>query len=100
MASSEQRDLAPLPVYEMMRRLGIEVAGGVIPRHGLTFACAVRTCRQCSGRMSCRKWLEDASPALSLAPGFCPNADLLFQLMLDVPAMGPARASRATAATI
>jgi hypothetical protein len=45
MFSSEKCDLREADVYKMMEHLGIEVGGGVIPRFGLMYASAVRTCR-------------------------------------------------------
>jgi len=100
MGMSERSDLAPLAVYEMMRHLGIDTAGGVIPRYGLAFACAARTCRGCAEAKNCRKWLQSASPTQSLAPRFCPNADLLLQLTLDGPNTDPSRPSSAAAPAI
>lgn len=79
----------PLPVHEMMRRLGIESAGGVIPQYGLAFSCVERNCRDCQDPERCRKWLGDASLTMRLAPDFCPNAGLLLPLMLDGPVTEP-----------
>ena len=82
MCSSEKRDLHDANVYEMMEHLGIEVGAGVVPRIGLMYASAVRTCHKCESIDACTKWLGAAS-LTSVAPDFCPNADIFFELMVD-----------------
>jgi hypothetical protein len=65
----------------MMERLGIEVGGGIFPRHSLTYAAARQRCEQCQA--ACREWLETAPETLNFAPKFCPNGDILFELQFD-----------------
>lgn len=78
MAAKEE----PLLVGEMMRRLGIEPAGGVLPQYALRYAAARRTCENCADKPACRRWLA-AHEAAAFAPPFCPNGDTLFELKFD-----------------
>jgi hypothetical protein len=73
----------PAPVYEIMDRLGIDVAGGALPQFGLLFSCALRTCQHCRHGIECRDWLRGAPKVLDVAPAFCPIADIMFQLQYD-----------------
>lgn len=84
MASFNQGNCPP-NVYKMMERLGIERGGGVLPRLGLVYASAVRTCHQCERSDVCHEWLKVASTAFNVPPKFCPNADLFTQLAFDQP---------------
>ncbi len=82
---SSDRYYRPTNVYEMMEHLGLESAGGVLPRLGLFYASAVRTCHQCERSDACHEWLKVASTSLHVPPKFCPNADLLSELVFDQP---------------
>jgi len=82
MCSSDESDLRGANVYKMMEQLGIEVGGGVIPRFGLMYASAARTCRKCESVEACTKWLGTGA-ATSIAPDFCPNADIFFELACE-----------------
>jgi len=82
MYSSEKSDLREANVYRMMEHLGIELGGGVIPRFGLLYASAVRRCQKCESVHACSKWLGAASSTL-VAPDFCPNADIFFELVFE-----------------
>jgi len=82
---SFDRCYRPTNVYEMMERLGLESAAGVVPRLGLFYASAVRTCHQCERSDACHDWLKVASTTLHVPPKFCPNADLLSELVFDQP---------------
>jgi Family of unknown function (DUF6455) len=82
MCSSEARDLRDVNVYKMMEHLGIELGGGVIPRFGLMYASAVRSCEKCRSVHACTEWLETAS-STSFAPKFCPNAGIFFELVFE-----------------
>jgi len=75
-------------ICEMMQRLGIEPGGGVIPHLALSYATAFRRCKMCGTREACRKWLDCTSASNGLAPRFCPNADIFFELRLEAPASG------------
>lgn len=82
MGSFQECDLHHTNVYKMMKHLGIELGGGVIPRFGLMYASAVRTCQKCESVHACTKWLG-AAPSISVAPEFCPNADIFFELVFE-----------------
>jgi len=84
MASADKCDYKPPCIYEMMERLGIEVGGGILPRHSLTYATAFHRCAQCQTPDTCREWLKSAPEALNFAPKFCPNGDILFELQFDL----------------
>jgi len=73
----------------MMERLGIEPGGGVAPHLGphlgLRYATALRHCETCLSKEVCRDWLTSAPASIALAPSFCPNADIFFELQVDQP---------------
>jgi hypothetical protein len=71
-----------LLIGEMMNRLGIEPAGGVLPQYALRYAAAERQCEACGSKSACRKWLH-AHEVARLAPPFCPNGDTFFELQFD-----------------
>jgi hypothetical protein len=75
-------DVRELEVYRMLERLGIELGAGVIPRYGLIYVSAVRTCRACGSARACAAWLETA-PGTCIAPDFCSNADIFLELKLE-----------------
>jgi hypothetical protein len=70
-------------IYEMMARLGIEPAAGVLPRFSLRYATALSRCENCHSKKACRDWLDYAPTMVNFAPDFCRNADLLFELQFD-----------------
>jgi hypothetical protein len=70
-------------VEKMMERLGIDPGFRVVPRFGLLFACALRNCSACIARQACADWLAQAHDIPLSPPGFCPNADLLSELLCD-----------------
>jgi Family of unknown function (DUF6455) len=72
----------PLLIFEMMNRLGIEPAGGVLPQYALRYMAARRSCEACAAKPSCRLWL-DAHEVAPFAPHFCPSGDTLFELQFD-----------------
>ncbi len=74
-------------VDTMMERLGIDSGCRVAPRFGLAFCCALRTCRACTARAACAEWLAKGPEARFGPPKFCPNNDLLWELLCD-PAIG------------
>jgi hypothetical protein len=75
-------------IFEMMRRLGIEPAGGVLPQFSLSYATAFHVCDACPSKHACRDWLDHMPGSVSFAPRFCPNTDLLFELQLALPCAG------------
>jgi len=88
MASAHESDHNAMCIGEMMRRLGIEPGGGIVPRLGLAYAAAFRRCEQCLTPDACREWLKEAPQALNMAPKFCANADIFFELQFDQPGPG------------
>jgi hypothetical protein len=82
MGSSAERATAP-SIDNMMERLGIDAGFRVVPRFGLLFACALRNCTSCNARAACTDWLVQDHHTRFGAPGFCPNADLLSELLCD-----------------
>jgi hypothetical protein len=72
-------------VCEMMECLGIEPGGGVASHLGLRYATALRHCETCLSKEVCRDWLASAPASIALAPSFCPNADIFFELQVDQP---------------
>jgi hypothetical protein len=73
---------------EMMERLGLDPAEGVVPHFSLSYATALRRCAACPSRQACGAWLDRMPASVSSAPHFCPNADILFELQFDH--LGPA----------
>ena len=70
-------------VLEMMRRLGLDPAEGVVPHFSLSYLTAMHRCAACLAKGECREWLERTPGAVSVPPGFCPNADIFFELQFD-----------------
>ena len=75
----------PIHLYEMMARLGIEPDGSILPRFSLRYATAIQRCEACPYKEACRNWLDQEPVLVSLAPHFCPDADILFELQFDQP---------------
>jgi len=78
---------AAVNIGRMMERLGIDPAYGVLPSYGVIFSSAWRTCRRCAASAECTKWLAETRASAVGPPRFCPNADLLWELLCD-PAVG------------
>jgi hypothetical protein len=76
-------------IYEMMKRLGIEPSACEAPRLSLQQTTAVRRCEACRCKKACQDWLDYAPAMVNFAPGFCVNAEILFELQCDQP--GPRR---------
>jgi hypothetical protein len=70
----------------MMERLGVEPAGGVVPRWSLSYATALHRCQACLSKQDCQAWLASTPSSVSFAPRFCPIADILFELQVEQPA--------------
>jgi hypothetical protein len=79
------RERQPIYIREMMRRLGIEPGGGVAPHLGLRCATALHPYESCLSKEACRNWLASAPASIALAPRFCANADIFFELQVDQP---------------
>ena len=84
----------PIQLYEMMTRLGIEPCRSNLPRLSLRYATAIHRCEACPCKKACREWLDSAPTMTSLAPHFCPDADILFELQFDQPGLSFASASK------
>jgi hypothetical protein len=72
----------------MLATLGIDLGPGDLARLELRYPTAFRRCQACDAKGACAEWL-DHSAAINLAPRFCANADILFELQCDRP--GPRR---------
>jgi Family of unknown function (DUF6455) len=83
MTAPAMHEHRPIQVHEMMARLGIEPSESVVPRLSLLHATAVHRCEACSNKQACRDWLDRMPAFVSLAPHFCPDADILFELRFD-----------------
>ena len=77
------RGREPTYICEMMKHLGIDPGGGVVPHHSLSYITAFRRCGACPAKQACRAWLSSAPLRVMFAPQFCPNADILFELDVD-----------------
>ncbi len=87
--------MSPLPkcensvlLHEMMASLGIDLGPDVLARLELRYPTAFRRCQACPAKGACLKWLDRGAKP-NLAPRFCENADILFELQCDQP--GPRR---------
>lgn len=78
-------DYQPTYIREMMERLGLDPATGVLAYSELTFLTALHRCQNCPSKAECRTWLDSMPMSVSFAPTFCPNADLFFELQVDQP---------------
>jgi len=88
MGTSAVHEHPPIQLYEMMTRLGIEPSGSVLPRLSLRYATAFQRCEACCYKKACRNWLDNRPATISLAPHFCPDSDILFELQFDQPGSG------------
>ncbi len=79
------RDQKPTYVGEMLERLGVDPATGVLTNCELTFLTALHRCQNCPSKAACRAWLDSVPMSVSFAPKFCPNSDLFFELQFDQP---------------
>jgi hypothetical protein len=80
-----QRERQPIFLVEMMECLGIEPAGGVVPRLTLSYATAFHRCEVYPSRQACRDWLDSMPKSVAFGPRFRPNADILFELQVSQP---------------
>jgi Family of unknown function (DUF6455) len=85
MAALTARELCPNHMGRMMQRLGIEPGGGVVPHLSLSYITAFHRCEACPSKQACRDWLDSLPASLLLAPRFCSNADIFFELQVDQP---------------
>lgn len=70
-------------MLEMMERLRIEPEGGAIARLGISYATAFHRCETCPCKDDCRDWIDRTPASAFLAPRFCPNTDVFFELQFD-----------------
>ena len=85
MAALTAGELSRNHTVRMMQRLGIEPGGGVVPHLSLSYIAAFHGCEVCPYKQACREWLDSAPASALLAPQFCPNADIFFELQVDQP---------------
>jgi Family of unknown function (DUF6455) len=74
---------------EMMEHLGLDPAEGAVAPFSLSYITAFHRCEACPATKACREWLERMPAAVSLAPRFCPNADVFFEMQFDHPGRSP-----------
>lgn len=75
-------------LHEMMTSLGIDLGPGDLARLELRYPTAFRRCQACAAKGACVERLDHAA-TINVAPRFCANADILFELQCDQP--GPRR---------
>jgi Family of unknown function (DUF6455) len=85
MTTLTSQELHPNQMGRMMRRLGIEPGAGIVPQLSLSYIAAFHRCEACPSKQACRDWLDSAPASVSLAPHFCPNADIFFELQVCQP---------------
>jgi hypothetical protein len=85
MATLTSQELHPNQMGRMMRHLGIEPGAGIVPQLSLSYIAAFHCCEACPSKQACRDWLDTAPASVSLAPHFCPNAGIFFELQVDQP---------------
>ena len=52
-------------------------------RLGLSYTTAFHRCESCICKTECRAWIDKAPASALLAPRFCPNSDIFFELKFD-----------------
>ena len=85
MAALTAGQSCPNHTVRMMQRLGIDPGGGVVPHLSLSHIAAFHRCEACAFKQACREWLDGAPASALVAPPFCPNADIFFELRVDQP---------------
>ena len=87
--------MSPLPtcensvlLHEMMASLGIELGPDDLARLELRYPTAFRRCQACAAKGACARMARSCARD-QLAPRFCENADILFEMQSDQP--GPRR---------
>jgi hypothetical protein len=83
--SDREPDKKPTHMREMLERLGVDPATGVLAHCELTFMTALHRCQNCPSKAACRAWLDSMPMSVAFAPKFCPNSDLFFELQFDQP---------------
>ena len=84
-ASDRKLDQKPTYIREMMERLGIDPACGVLAYSELTYLTALHRCQSCPSKAACRAWLDSMPMSVALPPRSCPNSDLFFEMQVDQP---------------
>ena len=83
MRSSPDNASQRVNFYEVANRLGIEW-DSLAP--GLIHAIGVRRCQKCRQIAKCRAWLDSSMGRRSYPPNWCPNVDLIVEVLYDHPA--------------
>jgi hypothetical protein len=81
MATIDDGRSAEATMVAMLQRLGIDLGACVHPRTDFWLACARRNCRACEAKEECRAALTAAPPAPVIFARFCPNAEILQDLL-------------------
>ncbi len=79
MASFERREPTESNIDMALRRLGVDLGSLPILRYAADYVSADSVCKRCAIGKKCRWLSPSGSPA---APNACPNAKLLFEMML------------------
>jgi hypothetical protein len=83
MASNAPLDSSESNFERMVRIFGVNLGAIAVSPLAGDLIAAAEDCRGCALAASCANWLATGSRAGCFAPAACPNADLLFQLMLE-----------------
>jgi len=81
MATIDDGRPAEATLVKMLQRLDIDPAVCVHPRTDFWLACARRNCRTCQAKDECRGALAASPPAPVAFARFCPNAEILQDLL-------------------
>lgn len=73
-------------IYDMMVRLGIDQDTADPLKLSMWFETGLRRCENCEAKRACQDWLNCVQSAV-VAPSFCVNADILFELRYDQPGL-------------
>jgi hypothetical protein len=79
----------PTRIREMMEHLGVEPGCGARSRLCLSDLTAFHRCENCTAKDVCCEWLANHAKA-RVAPAFCPNVDILFEMRCEQPRVGDA----------
>jgi hypothetical protein len=71
-----------LLLTDVLESLGVDLGNNVVPRLGNILVSACNTCGSCGVLSACRDWIESGANRDS-APDFCPNADILAEVMSE-----------------
>ncbi len=93
MTTPVPRERQPIYLFEMMERLGIDPGAGMVSPLSLSYVTAFHRCEACPSKQTCRDWLDRMPRSVAIAPSFCPNLDILFEMQVDQPICNPTRSN-------